>query len=120
MTRRGSTEVDVPEYRASPTSASQRDFASTTRGSEHAILVQAIWMPFQDSPGRTQSAPEQCHFDRQLHMKMSAIMAHLCGGLGPFLNIMNYVCVLSYSLAPENVICDHINIMLTARSLACI
>ena len=42
MTRRGSTEVDVPEYRASPTSASQRDFASTTRGSEHAIYVLAI------------------------------------------------------------------------------
>lgn len=32
LTRRGSTDADVPEYRASPTQASERDFASTTRG----------------------------------------------------------------------------------------
>ena len=32
LTRKGSTEADVPEYRASPTEDSERDFASTTRG----------------------------------------------------------------------------------------
>ena len=40
-TRRGSTEAAVPEYRASPTEASERDFASTTRGDAPVLSQQA-------------------------------------------------------------------------------
>ena len=39
--RRRSTEAAVPEYRASLTEASERDFASTTRGDAHVLSQQA-------------------------------------------------------------------------------